>query len=61
MDKTYIEKMYKLAVQDFKFAHDENERWKARKDMARLEAVASQLFGFDYADSLGAELRRKYE
>lgn len=60
MDKIYIEKMYNLAVQDFKYAHNEDERWKARKEMASLEAVAFQLFGSDFSDSLGAELRRQY-
>lgn len=53
MDKSYIEKEYKLAALSFKTAANENEQWEARKTMARLEAIAAQCYGFDYADSLG--------
>lgn len=52
MDKTYIEREYKLAWLDFKTSPDENDQWDARKRMAKLEALASELYGFDYADSL---------
>lgn len=55
MDKSYIEKEYKLAAEKFKLAAtvpDDNKQWEARKTMARLEAIASQCYGFDYADSL---------
>ncbi len=56
VDKSYIEKEYKLAVQDLRLAAtipDDDAQWKARKNMARLEAIAAQCYGFDYADSLG--------
>lgn len=52
MDKNYIENQYRLAWLDFKTAHTEDEQWTARKQMAKLEALASELFGFEYADSL---------
>lgn len=55
MDKSYIEKEYKLAAEKFKLAAtvpDDNKQWEARREMARLEAIASQCYGFDYADSL---------
>lgn len=52
MDKSYIEKEYKLAALNFKTAANTDEQWEARKTMARLEAIASQCYGFDYADSL---------
>lgn len=54
MDKQYIENQYRLAWLDFRTAHTEDEQWTARKQMAKLEALASELFGFEYADSLQA-------
>lgn len=52
MDKDYIERYYKLAWLDFKTARDENAQWSARKEMAKLERLAAEFYGFDYADSL---------
>lgn len=52
MDKTYIEEQYKLAMSDFKIARDEDQQWEARKTMARLEQIAEQVYGIDYADQL---------
>lgn len=52
MSKEYIEEQYKLAVSDFKTAKNEDEQWSARKAMAKLEQIAVQMFGFEYADSL---------
>ena len=37
---------------EYKTAKNEDEQWEARKTMARLEQIASQEFGFDYADEL---------
>ena len=56
MDKNYIEKQYRLAVLQFRTARSEDEQWQARRSMAKLEAVASEIFGFDYADSLKEKL-----
>lgn len=53
-NKKYIEDQYKIAWLDFKTAYSENERWSARIRMAKLEALASELFGYDYADKLSA-------
>lgn len=50
--KSYIEKEYRLAALSFKTAANADEQWEARKTMARLEAIASQCYGFEYADSL---------
>ena len=50
--KEYIEREYKLAVLEYKTAHTEDEQWSARKTMARLEQIASQEYGFEYADEL---------
>ena len=52
MDKKYIEKQYHLAVLDFKTSRNESEQWEARKNMARLEQIAMQEYGFAYADKL---------
>jgi len=52
MDKKYIENQYRLAVLDFQTARNEDEQWEARKTMARLEQIAAQEYGFEYADEL---------
>ena len=43
MDKKYIENQYHLAVLDFRTARSEEAQWEARKTMARLEQIASQV------------------
>lgn len=52
MDKKYIEEQYHLAMLDFFTAKNEDEQWEARKTMARLEQIAMQEYGFNYADEL---------
>lgn len=52
MDKAYIEREYKQAISDFKCSHNEDEQWNCRTTMAKLENIAMQLYGFEYADSL---------
>ena len=67
MDKEYIERYYHQAVLDFKLAVNEDEQWDARKNMARLEALAIELFGEKFSnglrekelDGLGGTLERK--
>ena len=56
IEKSYIEREYRLAFLEFKTAKNEDEQWNARKSMAKLEQIAMQEFGFDYADQL-QELR----
>ncbi len=56
MDKSYIDRQYNLAYLDFRCAHNEEEQFQARESMASLERLASELFGFGFAD----ELHRKY-
>ena len=51
-DKKYIENQYHLAVLDFQTARSEEAQWEARKTMARLEQIAAQEYGFEYADDL---------
>ena len=43
---------YHLAVLDFQTARSEEAQWEARKTMARLEQIAAQEYGFEYADDL---------
>lgn len=54
--KRYLDEQYKIAVLDYKCAHTEDEQWDARKRMAQVEHTASEIYGFEYADSL----HRKY-
>lgn len=51
MDKNYIERCYRQAILEFQCG-TEAEKWEARATMARLEAIAAEIYGFDYADSL---------
>jgi hypothetical protein len=55
-NKNYIEREYRQAVNDFKIAHNENERWECRMRMAQTERVAGELYGFEFADKL-AEMK----
>ena len=57
MDKKYIKQQYHLAMLDFITAKNEDERWEARKTMARLEQIAMQEYGFEYADELSQKLK----
>lgn len=50
--KDYLDEQYKLAALDYRTAHSEDERWSARKRMAQTERTASELYGFEFADSL---------
>lgn len=52
MDKLTIEKLYNVAILDFKTSHSENEKWDARRRMANLERTSAELYGFEYADKL---------
>lgn len=45
MDKEYLIEQYKLAILDFQTAHNEEEQWDARKNMAKIELTATSLFG----------------
>ena len=45
--KNYLLQQYKLAISDFKTARSEDEQWNARKQMARIERTAFELYGKD--------------
>ena len=50
MDKEYIEKEYEQAIKEYNAALTEDDLDTARRTMKRLEAIAMQDYGFDYAD-----------
>lgn len=50
--KEYLDEQYKLAALDYRTAHTDEEQWNARKRMAQTERTASELYGFEFADSL---------
>lgn len=50
--RAYLDEQYRLAVLDYQTAHNEDEQWQARKQMAQTERTAAELYGFEYADSL---------
>lgn len=52
MDKSYIEREYRQAILEFRCSNTEDVQWKMRMIMARLEKIAMEEFGFEYADSL---------
>lgn len=49
--KGYLLQQYKLAISDFKVARSEDEQWNARKQMARIERTAFELYGKDLDES----------
>lgn len=51
MDKGYLTEQYRLAILDFQTAHNEDEQWSARKQMARIERTAFELYGKDLDES----------
>lgn len=55
MDKEYLRKQYHLAVLEFKTAHNEDAKWKAREQMARIERTAIELFGDDFVQEIRKE------
>ena len=59
--KDYLIQQYKNARSDYELARTEDQKWEALKSMGRLEALAAELYGFAFADSLAAESNRKTE
>ena len=52
INKEYIEKEYNQAIKEYNAALTEDDLDTARRTMKRLEAIAMQDYGFDYADEL---------
>ena len=55
MDKQYIRNQYHQAMLEYKAAINEDAQWEARRTMARLEALAIEMFG----ESFQKELREQ--
>lgn len=53
--REYIQSQYRVAYSDYKTARSENEQWEARKQMAKLEVLAQELYGSSFADSLAKQ------
>lgn len=54
LDKTYLRKTYMQAVREYRAALNEDQQWDARKTMARLERLAIEMHGEDFAKELHA-------
>lgn len=52
VDRGYIETEYAQAIREYVGAITEEAKQQAQKDMARLEQIAMQDYGFEYADWL---------
>ena len=52
VDQAYIEREYTQAINEYVGAITEEAKQQALKDMARLEQIATQDYGFEYADQL---------
>lgn len=59
ISKDYIEQRYEVVILSYRTAVNEDERHRAMREMAELERTASEMYGFDYADRLGEELRKE--
>ena len=57
LDKNYLKEQYLLAMNDFVCSYSENDKWECRKRMARIEKLASEMYGFEFADNLVKECR----
>lgn len=53
----YIRRQYRNAYLDYTYAHTEEERNQALRDMQRLSVLAALQYGFDAADTLRRETR----
>lgn len=49
---TQMDKEYEQAIKEYNAALTEDDLDTARRTMKRLEAIAMQDYGFDYADEL---------
>lgn len=50
--KENLEAMYKIAVSDFKCARDEEEQWRFRAELARIERMMAENYGFAECDRI---------
>ena len=58
LSEEYFKNQYKMAMMDFLSASCEDDQWIARKRMAKLERLASEMYGFDFSDKLKQEAKK---
>lgn len=54
ISKEYYKQMYNLTILDYLTAHNEDERWSARKQMANFEGRAFEDYGAEFVEELEA-------
>ena len=54
ISKEYYKQMYNLAILDYLTAHNEDERWLVRKQMANFEGRALEDYGAEFVEELEA-------
>lgn len=59
LSEEYFKNQYKMAMNDFLCSHSEHDQWEARKRMAKLERLASEMYGFDFSDKLRQEATKE--
>lgn len=59
LSEEYFKEQYVMAMNDFLCSYSEQDRWEARKRMVKLERLASEMYGFDFSDSLMREARKE--
>lgn len=50
--RSYLMDQYKIAISNFTVARSEDEQWKARKELAKLEQTAVEMYGNDFCKEL---------
>ena len=55
MDKEYLRKQYYQAILEFRTAHNEDDQWNARKQTAKIEWTALEMFGDEFLDEIRKE------
>ena len=50
--KDYIKSQYQQAMSDLRLSRNDDERCKSLGELSRLTNLASEMYGFDFADSL---------
>lgn len=52
MGKKYLIEQYAVMLSDYRIADNDEKKWDLRKGMARIEKLAMEEHGFDFADLL---------
>ena len=52
MGKEYLVEQYAVMLSNYRIADNDEKKWDSRKGMARIEKLAMEQYGFDFADLL---------